>query len=293
VRTSRGRPYPAARRSQHHCQKPNATDPTPPAQCSPTPPSSSSSAPSPTPAPCATSNNSSATWPSPAATSRNPATGASTAQPPKSPNTDPWPPPPSSAKSNTTADSCSASASRPRSSHCGPGTKTPRYRTRRLALFPVDRSTSESLEDPDDRHSSRLSRKAVKKDCARTGGTVRPNYALVDRLVPLSRRFGPIRPLLARDQLTARFQTGLCDSLDELQASRASAGRLSLLWAFRPRPPPRFALSVLVQGARDTSRSGTHAFTRKEQWRTTRARRRGSRAPLGPPAAGSLALREA
>jgi hypothetical protein len=31
----------------------------------------------------------------------------------------------------------------------------------------------------------RLSRKGVKNDCARTGGAVRPNYALVDHLAPL------------------------------------------------------------------------------------------------------------
>src|SRR5436190_5023721 len=40
------------------------------------------------------------------------------------------------------------------------------------------------------RSGRRLSRKAVKIDCARTGGTVRPNYALVYRLVPLK---SPVR----------------------------------------------------------------------------------------------------
>jgi hypothetical protein len=43
----------------------------------------------------------------------------------------------------------------------------------------------------DTRLHARLSRKGVKNDCARTGGTVRPNYALVDRLVPLK---SPVRP---------------------------------------------------------------------------------------------------
>ena len=42
-------------------------------------------------------------------------------------------------------------------------------------------------------------------DCARTRGTVRSNCAVVGRLVPLKSPVRPIRPLLARDQLTARF----------------------------------------------------------------------------------------
>ena len=41
------------------------------------------------------------------------------------------------------------------------------------------------------RTSSRLSRKGVKNDCARTGGTVGPNYVVVDGLVPLK---SPVRP---------------------------------------------------------------------------------------------------
>jgi hypothetical protein len=51
----------------------------------------------------------------------------------------------------------------------------------------------------------RLLRKGVKNDCARTDGRQGRLTGLIDRLVPLKSPLPAIRPLLARDQLTARF----------------------------------------------------------------------------------------
>jgi hypothetical protein len=61
--------------------------------------------------------------------------------------------------------------------------------------------------------SSRLSRKGAKNGCARTGGTSGEISALLLTLSHGFTRSQRISPRLSRDQLTAQFQTGLCNSL--------------------------------------------------------------------------------